>query len=103
MPMPVFFKFGEREVGLTDDEARDLASRLPPETLHNHIMMRVGVNDPVPVQMDVGGDEEGNLRALYAAIEALDGESDLSPAVKNLRRCTIAAMDELGIEPGSIA
>jgi hypothetical protein len=85
--MPVYFEVAGREFSLTDDEARELAAQLQPETpLRNAIMLRVGVNESSPVRVDVGGDERANLVALTEAIDALEQENELSPAVRMLRR-----------------
>jgi hypothetical protein len=94
MPMPVYFDVAGREANVTDDEARELAARLPAELeLHRSIMARVGVSASSPVRLDVGGDEQRNLGALYQAIESLAEEGDLSPAIRTLRNRILAAMD----------
>jgi hypothetical protein len=93
MPMPVYFIVGEREVSLTDQEARELADRLPAETLRHHVELRVGDNNSTPVRMDVGGDEDANLAAVRDAIASFD-EDDLTPALKSLRRAVLTALGE---------
>jgi hypothetical protein len=93
MPMPVYFEIAGRMLSVTDDEARELATRLPQESqLHNAIMMRVGVNVSSPVHLDVGGDEHANLVALNEAIESFEQENELSPAIKTLRKCCVVAI-----------
>ena len=91
--MPIYFIIGEREVSVTDDEARELAQRLPAARLRDHIEMRIGENNSTPVRMDVGGDEHANLVAVRDAIASVD-EEDLTPALKSLRRAVLVALGE---------
>jgi hypothetical protein len=93
MPMPVYFIVGEREVSLTDDEARKLAERLPRARLRDHVEMRIGENNSTPVRMDVGGDEQANVVAVRDAIASMDDE-DLTPALKSLRRAVLTVLGE---------
>jgi hypothetical protein len=94
MPMPVYFEVGGREVSVTDDEARALATRLPSELeLQHAIMLRVGVSASSLVRLDIGGDEQRNLIALCEAIESLEQDGELSPAVKLLRRLSVASLE----------
>jgi len=92
--MPVYFDVSGREVNVTHDEARELAARLPSELhLRRSIMSRVDDNVSSLVRLDVGGDEHGNLIALYQALESVAQERELSPALKSLRSRIAAAMD----------
>src|SRR4051812_36991887 len=94
MPMPVYFDVSGREANVTHDEARELAARLPSEMdLRRSIMSRVNDNVSTLVRLDLGGDEHGNLVALYQAGESIARERELSRALKNLQDRLAAVMD----------
>jgi hypothetical protein len=95
MPMPVYFRVGERELSVAEDEARGLASKLPPGRLRDELSAHVGVNNSTLVDLDVGGDERANLLALSAAIDSVErDEVELSRALASMRAAVAQALKE---------
>jgi hypothetical protein len=95
MPMPIYFRVGERELNVSEDEARELVSKLPAGRLRDEISARVGVNDSSVVNLDVGGDERGNLLALSAAIESFEQDDvELSRGLASMRTAVSQALEE---------
>ena len=92
--MPVFFSFGEREASVTEDEARKIAERLPPDLLRDEILSRVDGRSSGPILLDLGGNE-ARLAALRSAIDSLEDEEDLSQSVKLLRKRAADASEDL--------
>lgn len=98
MPTPVFFDLGEREVSVTQDEAREILARLPAGTLGSEIMRRVEGDATSPIHLAAAGDAEGSLVALRNVIGLIEDEQTLSPAMKRLLRLTVTALE--GGPPG---
>jgi hypothetical protein len=75
VPVPVYFKFGEREANVTQDEAREFAADLDPASpLHSQILARVDGNVTSPIDMDFLADED--LVALSRAIRSREERGD---------------------------
>ena len=91
--MPVYLRFSERDVGLTDEDARLLAGELAGGPLRDQITARAGA-DLEPLSVDVGGDEARNLIALYNALSSLESRGELNLALTRMRDEVVAGFGE---------
>jgi hypothetical protein len=101
MPIPVFFKVGDREVSVTHDEAREIATSLPAAAalLRSTITTRLDEAASGLIDLDADVEAEVSLTALVEAIDSIEGEHDLSPAMKGLRSRAGDALENLNRRP----
>ena len=87
MPVPIYFRFDDREANVTQDEAGEIANALSRASyLHNQILTRLDGALSTPIAMDAAPDED--LAALQRVLTSLAAARDLSPAVRVLERRT---------------
>jgi hypothetical protein len=96
MPIPVYFEFGEREVSVTHDQARQIAALLTPNTLlHGQIMGRLDDDLDSPITMDSASNED--LLDLRRAIESFKEDGELPSALRFLHRRAVDAIEARGL------
>jgi len=101
MPIPIFFKVGGRELSVTHDEAREIATSLSAAAglLRSKITLRLDGTASGLIDLDTGLDADVSLGALIEAIDSIEEEHDLSPGMKGLRARTVDALENLDHGP----